>query len=83
MYGTVTGHDRVRAAERLWAGVSMTESRSQGVLRQCVDASSRWWSVPQPAKAGHDGGHADRSGARVPRCTLTGLSRAAGFVAPG
>ncbi|MFH9858335.1 ISAs1 family transposase [Streptomyces sp. NPDC017202] len=33
---------------------------------------------PQPTTVSHDGGCADRSGARVPRCTLTGLSHAIG-----
>lgn len=33
---------------------------------------------PQPTTVSHDGGCTDRSGARVPRCTPTGLSHAAG-----
>lgn len=28
---------------------------------------------PQPTTVSHDGGHADRPGARVPRCTPTAL----------
>lgn len=38
------------------------------------------WPEPQPTTASHDGGCADRPGTRVPRCTPTGLSHAAGAV---
>lgn len=36
-------------------------------------------SEPQPPTVSHDGGLAGRPGARVPRCTHTGLSHAAGL----
>jgi hypothetical protein len=74
-----------RLAERLWAGVSMTESRPWGPsLEQAAPRLGGRLVVPQPTKVSHDGGHADRSGARVPRCTPTGLNHAAvSVVSPG
>lgn len=59
----------------------MTESRLRSPSTREDGTSSRRSSVPQPAKVSHDGGHADRSGARVSRCSPTGLSHAAGSVA--
>lgn len=61
----------------------MTESRLWPPFASEGGASSRRSSVPQPTKVSHDGGHADRSGARVSRCSPAGLSHAAGFVALG
>ena len=42
----------------------------------CWDAVRRRRPGPQPTTVSHDGGPADRPGARVPRCTPTGLSHA-------
>jgi hypothetical protein len=60
----------------------MTESRLWLPSTSEGGTSSRRSSVPQPTKVSHDGGHADRSGARVLRCTPTGLSHAAEVCRP-
>lgn len=59
----------------------MTESRVRPPSTLDGGPSSRRSSVPQPTKVSHDGGRADRAGARVSRCSPAGPSRAAGFVA--
>ncbi len=41
---------------------------------------ARLWHEPQPTTVSHDGGCADRPGARVSRCTPTGLHHAASAV---
>lgn len=40
---------------------------------------ARLWHEPQPTTVSHEGGCADRSGARMPRCTPTGLSHVIGL----
>lgn len=60
----------------------MAESRVWLRSTSVGGTSSRRSSVPQPTKVSQDGGHADRSGARVPRCTPTSLSHAAEVCRP-
>lgn len=55
----------------------MTESRPWALASSAGGPWSRTSFVPQPTKASQDGGHVDRSGARVSRCTPTGLNHAA------
>jgi hypothetical protein len=55
----------------------MTESRPWAPFSSAGGTWSRGSFVPQPTKARHDGGHVDRSGARVSPCTPTGRNHAA------
>ncbi|MFB0617540.1 DUF5958 family protein [Streptomyces sp. AGS-58] len=48
--------------------------------RGTLYCAGRSQPVPQPTKVSRDGGCVDRSGARVSRCTLIGLSHAIGLV---